>query len=126
VFFITLSLSLIAASESVNSDKNPTRNGYKWADWLVLPGEVFNNPASYYFFDNVDFNQSTYFSEAGDSVSMKISLPHPVTDYPNSFYQICYGSFEDPYHLSGTWEVPVNQPEDAEDIPVGVIGQSLR
>lgn len=114
--FLFLSLSLVAVSDINNNHDNPTRNGSHWVEWLVLPGEVFNNPANYYFMDNIDFNQSPYFSEAGDSVSMKISLPHPVTNHPNSFYQICVGSFEDPYHLSGIWEFPVNQPEDAEDI----------
>lgn len=114
--FLFLSLSLVAVSDINNNQDNPTRNGSHWVEWLVLPGEVFNNPANYYFMDNIDFNQSPYFSEAGDSVSMKISLPHPVTNHPNSFYQICVGSFEDPYHLSGIWEFPVNQPEDAEDI----------
>ncbi len=98
-------IASVAFLNALNVDSNSSfdgpRNGYKWADWHVLPGEVFNNRENYYFFDNIDFNRSPYFTEAGDSVSIKISLPHPVTDYPNSFYQICYGSFEDPYHLSG-------------------------
>ncbi|MDD3536134.1 MAG: hypothetical protein PHC50_08330 [Candidatus Cloacimonetes bacterium] len=71
--FLLFSLSLAAVSGLTNNQDYPTSNGSHWVEWLVLPGEVFDNPASYYFKDNIDFNQSPFFSDAGNSVSMMIA-----------------------------------------------------
>lgn len=98
--------------EATSSYQGSTRNtnGPKWENWLVLPGEVFSNPTQYAFHDDIDF---TGHLSATDSAAVCITIPQH-SEASSQYYQICYGSFWDPYHYSTFNLIPVHQEQQVQ------------
>jgi tetratricopeptide (TPR) repeat protein len=105
-FMLYLVMIGLGATSSYQGTPRNT-NGSKWDGWLVLPGEVFSHPTQYTFHDDIDF---TGHLSGTDSSAVRITIPQH-TAASNEHYQICYGSFWDPYHDSHYVNIPVQQDE---------------
>jgi len=90
-------------------------NGTKWMDWMVLPGQVFAHPENYPSFkDHVNLNAITYEDTTGQSYqaySVSITLPERAS-CDSMYYQICVGSYLDPYRLAFNYVHEVNADEE--------------
>jgi len=77
--------------------------GSKWKDWIVLPGEAIEHSEEYLFFNNVSFKERF---RGEYSVVIKVPNSYDEAD-KKKYWQICYGSWEDPYKLSACVNIPV-------------------
>ena len=80
-------------------------NGTKWKDWIVLPGEAIEHSVEYFFYNDVKFNMR-FIDEY--SVAIRVPSSEEASD-KGKYWQICFGSWEDPYSLSACVNIPVYQ-----------------
>lgn len=100
---------LISQPDSIFSSRY---NGTHWYGWAYLPELLFQDQTNFYYVDSADLS-TPYFTDQYGSYCFTVAANHIPNAPANWYWQICYGSFEDPYRLSTKFNIPFeedNQP----------------